>query len=87
MLERGICDLALERDVVAVHFESKIIENRVVRKQKKLVPHFADYILTGFCFLTAGWGTCGRCNTGGKRESEQDKTEPCPALQHECLLK
>ena len=87
MLERGIRDLALERDVIAVHFESEIIENRVIRKQKKLVPYFADYILTGLCLLVEGRGARRRYNSGGKKKSEQNKTEPCPVLQHESLLK
>src|ERR1700730_9406913 len=71
MLERGIRDLALERDVIAVHFESEIIENRVIRKQKKLVPYFADYILTGLCFLTAGCCIRRRYSSGGKKKREQ----------------
>jgi len=87
MLERGIRDLALERDVVAVHFESEIIENRVIRKQKKLVPYFADYILTGFCFLIAGWSARGRYNGDGKQERKQGRTEPNPVLSMNLSLK
>jgi hypothetical protein len=67
MLERGISDLALERYAIAVYFESQVIEHRVIRKQQKLVPYFADYILTSLCFLTEGWGTRRRYNSGGKQ--------------------